>query len=103
MWCAGNLDLLETYGAGIVGTRTPSRVGEAVAADCARFFAGCEAAVVSGGADGIDTAAHRAAIDAGGKTVVVLPQGIRTYPFPGYIREAVETNRCALISQFDRS
>ena len=101
VWCAGNLSLLREYGAGVVGTRTPSRVGEAIASDCARFFVGLGATIISGGADGVDTAAHRAALEAAGESVVVLPQGIRTYPFPGYIREGLESNQCALISQFD--
>ena len=101
VWCVGNLDLLGAYSAGIVGTRTPSRTGEVIAGDCARLFAAEGTGVVSGGADGIDTAAHRAALDAGGTTVIVLPQGLRTYTFPAYVRDALESNRCALISQFD--
>lgn len=101
VWCAGDLALLHAYGAGIVGTRAPSRTGEAIAADCARLFVEEGVCVVSGGADGIDTAAHRAALDAGGTTVIVLPQGLRTYAFPAYVRDALESNRCALISQFD--
>ncbi len=101
LWCVGNLKLLQGYGAGIVGTRVPSPMGEAIAADCARLFAGENACVVSGGADGIDSVAHRAALDASGTTVIVLPMGIRMYSFPGYVRDALEANRCALISQFD--
>lgn len=101
VWCVGNVELLHDYGAGIVGTRTPSQTGKAIAADCARLFARAEICVVSGGAEGIDTAAHGATLDAGGATVIVLPMGIRRYVFPEYVREAVESNRCALISQFD--
>ncbi len=101
VWCVGNVDLLQSYGAGIVGTRTPSQTGEAIAADCARLFMREGICVVSGGADGIDTAAHRAALDANGATIIVLPQGVRTYAFPDYVRDAIESDRCALISQFD--
>ncbi|NUM56169.1 MAG: DNA-processing protein DprA [Candidatus Hydrogenedentes bacterium] len=101
IWCAGNFDLLRAYSAGIVGTRTPSHTGEGIAADCARLFAREGICVVSGGADGIDTAAHRAALDANGSTVIVLPQGIRRYSFPAYVRDAIESNQCVLISQFD--
>lgn len=101
LWCAGNLELLRGYGAGIVGTREPSATGEAVAADCARLFVKENVCVVSGGADGIDSVAHRAALEAGGTTIIVLPLGIRMYSFPNYVRDAIETNRCVLISQFD--
>lgn len=101
LWCVGNLELLHGYGAGIVGTREPSPTGEAVAADCAQLFVTERASIVSGGADGIDSVAHRAALEAGGTTIIVLPMGIRMYAFPGYVRDAIEANRCALISQFD--
>ena len=101
LWCVGNLELLHAYGVGIVGTREPSPTGEAVAVDCARLFARENVCVVSGGADGIDSVAHRAALESGGTTIIVLPMGIRTYSFPGYVRDAIEANRCALISQFD--
>ncbi|MCC6794417.1 MAG: DNA-processing protein DprA [Candidatus Hydrogenedentes bacterium] len=101
LWCVGNLELLQGYGAGIVGTREPSPTGEAIAADCARLFVKEHACVVSGGADGIDSVAHRAALDAGGSTIIVLPMGIRMYSFPGYVRDAIEAGRCAIVSQFD--
>lgn len=101
LWCVGNLDLLSNYGVGIVGTRTPSAGGHAVAMDCARIFVAERICIVSGGADGIDTAAHRAAVEAGGTTIIVLPQGIRTYTFPDWVRDAIESDRCALLSQFD--
>jgi DNA processing protein len=101
LWCVGNLELLKGYGAGIVGTREPSPTGEAVAADCAKLFVTERASIVSGGADGIDSVAHRAALDAGGTTIIVLPMGIRMYSFPGHARNAIETGRCAIVSQFD--
>jgi DNA processing protein len=65
----------------IVGTRRvdPSgmRFARALAGELAR--AGCT--IVSGGAHGIDTAAHEGALDVGGATVVVLPSSV-TEPYP---------------------
>lgn len=101
LWCVGNVELLQGYGAGIVGTREPSPTGEAISEDCARLFVREHVCVVSGGADGIDSVAHRAALESSGTTIIVLPMGIRMYSFPGYVRDAIEANRCALISQFD--
>jgi DNA processing protein len=59
----------------IVGTRYPSPAGRRYARTLARELAQEGVAVLSGGALGIDAAAHRGALDAGGITVVVAPSG----------------------------
>jgi DNA processing protein len=65
----------------IVGTRTPSAEGAAFARSLAAELAAAGVAIVSGGAGGIDTAAHEGALDVGGVTVVVTVPGIsRPYP-----------------------
>jgi DNA processing protein len=65
----------------IVGTRTPTPRGVEYAHELARELAQAGVAVLSGGAEGIDTAAHRGALAAGGVTVVVAPAGFE-HPFP---------------------
>jgi len=65
----------------IVGTRRPSEEYARFAHDLARDLAAEGIAVLSGGAKGIDTQAHRGALAAGGVTVVVAPGGFeRPYP-----------------------
>ncbi len=60
----------------LVGTRLPSPAGLKAARDFARFFAARGIAVVSGLARGIDTAAHEAALEAGGVTLAVVGSGL---------------------------
>jgi DNA processing protein len=65
----------------IVGARAATGDGMALANQLARHLAGRGIHVVSGGAVGIDGAAHRGALDAGGTTTVVLGSGVDV-PYP---------------------
>lgn len=65
----------------IVGTRDASPYGVRVATALARAFADAGIGVVSGLARGIDAAAHRATLEAGGKTVAVMGTGVDV-PYP---------------------
>ncbi|AEV76247.1 DNA protecting protein DprA [Mycolicibacterium rhodesiae NBB3] len=83
LWVVGPAYLagIAERAAAIVGTRAATAYGEFVAADLAAGLAARDAAVVSGGAFGIDGAAHRAALAADGVTVAVLAGGIDV-PYP---------------------
>ena len=83
LWVTGpaRLDEVAERAAAIVGTRASTNYGEHVAAELAAGLAERDVAVVSGGAYGIDGAAHRAALAADGLTVAVLASGIDV-PYP---------------------
>jgi DNA processing protein len=86
----------------IVGSRRPSPYGEAVAEQLAMELARAGVVVISGLALGIDAAAHRGALNAGGVTVAVLGTGVDViYPSSHTVlAEAIVTGGGALVSQF---
>lgn len=100
LFVAGNLALLDTSSAGIVGARSASEQGLDLARDCAAAFASEGIPVVSGGAKGVDSAAHAAALADGGSTVVVLPQGFLTYQGRKELMWALDDGHAAIVSEF---
>ena len=65
----------------VIGTRKPSPEGLADAQSIAKTLAKNQIIIVSGLAEGIDTEAHRAAIDSGGRTIAVLGTPLnKVYP-----------------------
>lgn len=76
LYCRGALDWLTPPAVAIIGARTATDYGKRVAASIAADLAGQGIVIVSGAAYGIDAAAHRGALAAGGGTVAVLGCGI---------------------------
>ena len=72
----GNINALHQRSLAIVGTRNPTSYGARIAGDFAAGFADREWAIVSGGAYGIDSYAHKGALIAEGVTVAVIASGI---------------------------
>ncbi len=100
LYLRGPARLLQTPCAGVVGGRAPSAAGRRLASKCARELVSLGGTVVSGGAQGIDQAAHRAALNAEGGTVVVLPQGLLAGPLPGWLAAAVDRGAALVVSEF---
>jgi len=72
----GNITALHMPSLAIVGTRNPTSYGARIAGDFAAGFADREWGIVSGGAYGIDSYAHKGALIAEGTTVAVIASGI---------------------------
>jgi len=81
LYVKGNPGLLQMPALAIVGSRNPTQAGARNAFEFARHLGAAGFCIVSGLAEGIDTAAHRGALDAGAATVAFLGHGIdRVYP-----------------------
>lgn len=79
LYYQGTWQLSEMRGLAVVGSRNPSEEGARRAARLARELVSHDFAVVSGLASGIDSAAHKAAIEAGGVTIGVIGTPLGEY------------------------
>lgn len=96
LWWRGPADPVRVLGRSValVGTRAPTPYGRAVTADLGAGVSAEGFTVVSGGAFGIDAAAHRAVLGVRGTTIAVLAGGVdRLYPRgnDAMLREIAET------------
>jgi DNA processing protein len=76
LWIRGDASLLARPGIAVVGTRQPSPYGAGMAEMLSRDLANRRLVIISGMARGVDAAAHKGALDVGGKTVAVWGTGI---------------------------
>lgn len=104
LWIDGDPHAVSARSVAIVGTRRMTAYGERVAREIAVTCAAAGLVVVSGFAQGIDSAAHRGALDGGGRTVAVLGEGITffTGTLRGRRRPLLSRIRAsgALVSQY---
>jgi DNA processing protein len=101
LYVRGELRPEDVMAVALVGTRRASAYGREVAHMAATEFAHHQITVVSGLALGIDTVAHQAAVDAGGRTIAVLGSGVdQIYPAQNReLAEAIVANG-AVISEY---
>ncbi len=101
LFCRGQVLPGDAWAVAVVGTRTPGPEGLRRARRFSASLARRGVTVVSGLARGIDTAAHEAALDAGGRTMAVLGCGIRRVhpPENAGLAERIAA-RGAVVSQF---
>ena len=101
LFVKGNVEALSQQSLAIVGTRNPTPYGIRSAQEFAAGFVDREWAIVSGGAYGIDSAAHKGALVAEGITIAVSASGLDS-PYPAgnqrLFEEIIESG--AIISEY---
>ncbi len=95
LYCKGNIQLLDTYCVGVVGSRRATDYGLVVTEKYVKALTEADVCIVSGMALGVDTIAHKTAIENQGKTIAVLAGGFNhIYPTSniGLFRKLIEDN-----------
>ncbi len=101
LYVRGQLTPADEWAVAVVGTRRASVYGRQAAEELAGGLAHNRVTAVSGLARGIDSIAHRTALQAGGRTIAVLACGLDLVYPPEHLRLAQEiTERGALISDY---
>ena len=81
LFCRGDVSLLKSESVGMVGTRTPTSYGKEISTEFSQELSKRNLTIVSGAAKGVDSLVHRACLNAAGKTIAVLGNGVdRIYP-----------------------
>ncbi|WP_158823089.1 DNA-processing protein DprA [Granulicella sp. S156] len=102
LWVRGNASLLNRAGIAVVGTRHPTPYGAGMAEMLSRDLARRGVVIFSGMARGVDTCAHKGALEAGGTTIAVWGTGIDViYPKENKkLAEQIVQQGGALVSEF---
>lgn len=101
VFVSGTLSATDARSVAVIGSRNASDSGIAAATAIADHLGAAGYTVLSGLAAGIDTAAHRAALARGTRTVAVIGTGLRhAYPPQNSDLQRLIAQRCAVVSQF---
>lgn len=101
LYYRGAIELLTAPGIGMCGSRKAGDVGLRAASSCGEAASQQGLTVVSGYARGVDMAGHLAALKAGGRTVIVLAEGIDRFRVKsGDFAQAWDPARALVVSQF---
>ena len=101
LYGCGDLELMESGGLAVVGSRDVDDALLTYTANVGRLAATAGRTLVSGGARGVDQAAMRGALAAGGTVVGVLSDGLERAALVRDHREALMDKRLTLISPYD--
>jgi DNA processing protein len=101
LFCLGNLAVLSGDGIGMCGARNASAAGLEAARTCGVEVAALGMNVISGYARGVDTETHLGALGAGGRTIIVLAEGITRFRRKKVFGDSdFDPNQVVVVSQF---
>ena len=103
LYLQGNIDLLKADTIGFCGSRKSSPEGLDFVKNCAKQAVKSGLTVVSGNAAGVDFKAHYHALEAGGSTILVLPEGISHFRIKRALKPVWDWDweRVLVVSQFE--
>lgn len=101
LYGCGDLDLLETGGLAVVGSRNVDVALIDYTMEIGRLCAAAGRTLVSGGAKGIDQASMRGAIEAGGRVIGVLADSLERISMQRENRDLLMEDQLVLVSPYD--
>ena len=97
----GNINLLSNRTVGFSGSRMVSEKGVAITKDCVEQLSQeKDISIVSGYAQGVDKEAHYTALASGGSTIIILPNGIRSFYVRQELKDVWDWDRVLVISEY---
>jgi len=103
LYVNGNLEILNEIGISVIGSRTNTQYGEKMCKKFVKNLVEYNINIISGLAYGIDSIAHKTCLKNSGKTIAVLPSGLKNI-YPKEHKELVEaiiSNGGAVISEYE--
>jgi len=103
LYVDGNINILSEVGISVIGSRTNTEYGEKMCKKFVKNLVSYNINIISGLAIGIDSIAHKTCLKNSGKTIAVLPCGLKSI-YPPIHKELAQTiidNGGALISEYE--
>ena len=101
LYLLGNQALIQKHAISFCGARDASEKGIEAAALCARTAVKNDFVITSGNARGVDRATHREALESGGATILVLPEGMDHFRIAPELKDVWDWERVLVVSQFE--
>lgn len=100
LYAWGNLGLLNEPSVGFCGSRKTSSKGLDIVRDATLQLVEQKFAIISGHAAGVDITAHQTAVETGGKTIIVAPQGILAFKIQASLKKWANAQNLLILSEF---